>query len=208
MKMSDHPISDHIERFIGPADFVYQDFVPVLGAPRVRINHVPPTKKHAFHALVTAGMSHAPLSVRRGDEPFRHQELMMLMPKSWRRDYKKNRWPLFWLRHLAQYAHLEKTYFAYGHSFGNGPECAPLAPGVAACAWLFLPPIRLDERARELRVDEKHVGRLVAIVPIYRDEHRHIVEQNGLGDVLDGFERDGVSELFDPKRKSALKRRR
>lgn len=201
--MSDHPISNHIERFIGAVDSVSHDFIPLFP---VHVHHVPPTKKRPYHALVTEGMSYDPLRVKPGDEAFRYQELMMLMPKSWRWDDKKASWPVFWLRHLAKYAHQEKTYFTYGHSFGNGPECAPLAPGVEACSWLFLPPIQLEESARDLPVDGKHVGRLIAIVPIYRDEYRHIIERDGLNDVLDGFEREGVSELYDPKRRSVLRK--
>jgi hypothetical protein len=199
--MSGHPISDHIERFVGPVDHVEHDFDPRLP---IHIHHVQPAKSRPYHALVTEGMSYSPLKVRRGDEEFRFQELMILMPRSWRRSDKKTTWPLFWLRHLAQYAHREKTYYAYGHSFGNGPNCDPLAPGVEMCGWLFLPPIELEEKAKVLPIDEKHQGRLIALVPVYRDEYRHIVDENGLNDVLDGFERDGVSELYNPKRKSVL----
>jgi hypothetical protein len=150
-------------------------------------------------------MSYQPLSVSPGDEPFAYEELMMLMPKNWNWDDDKTSWPVFWLRHLAQYAHREAKYFRYGDTFANGPECASLAPGVEACAWLFLPPILLGKSARELRVDERHVGRLVAIVPIYRDELRHVVERNGLRDLLKRFEREGITELYDPRRASVLR---
>ncbi len=205
--MSDHPISDHIARVIGTVDQVSHEFVPPdAGVPAVHVHHVPPTRKRPFHALVTEGMSYRPLMVQPGDEPFKYQELMMLMPKSWHWGDEKVSWPIFWLRYLAQYAHRENTYFAYGHSFGNGPDCAPLAASVETCAWLFLPPIQFEESARELRIDEQHVGRLVAIVPIYHDEYRHIVDRDGLRDVLDGFEEAGVSELYDPERRSVLKK--
>jgi hypothetical protein len=204
--MGDHPIDEHIERFIGKVDWVNHELSPITP---VHVHHVPPSKKHPYHALATEGVSYEPLSVKPGDEPFRYLELMMLMPKSWRLDKDEVSWPIYWLRHLGKYVHQEKTYFAYGHTFGNGPELAPLAPGLETCAWIFLPPIRLDNAAQELPVDQEHVGRWIAIVPIFADEYRYIVrpgtQRSGLNDVLDGFERHGVSELYDPNRQSVLK---
>ena len=98
-------VSCHVERFVGPIDFVFHETDSEI--VHVDVHHVPPAEERPFHTLVTSGMAELPMSVPGIPEAREYGELFLLLPPEWRLSPDnlgegKWSWPVHSLRELAR----------------------------------------------------------------------------------------------------------
>src|SRR5687768_14726391 len=94
-------ISAHIEKHIGPVDYVFHEIVSDL--VHIDIHFVKPSEEFPYNVLVTSGMSDKAMNVPDEMEDFKHAELCMLLPANWSlgQDAFKDEnhyWPVRWLK--------------------------------------------------------------------------------------------------------------
>jgi Suppressor of fused protein (SUFU) len=109
-------ISCVMEIVFGPVEpLSLVEVVPVHDRVRVKINMIRPTFMQNRLTLFTTGMSSVALKVPRGQEKWRYVELMMHLPPDWPlpdeiSEADPSLWPIRWLREIAYYPHLNKTW--------------------------------------------------------------------------------------------------
>jgi hypothetical protein len=109
-------IIDYIQLRFGPVDELgLQELLPVVDGLSVTINVIRPNEYHPYLVLFTNGMSDLPMNVPAGQEDWRFAELVIHLPADWPhpRDVGQDSpwlWPVQWLRKMAYYPHLNKTW--------------------------------------------------------------------------------------------------
>ncbi len=204
-------ISDHIENWIGPVDGVFHELISDL--VHIDIHLVKPTEDQPFWTLVTSGMSDRPMSVPEGAEEYAYAELAICLPDDWplkepELDEEENYWPLRLLKALARLPHEYDTWLGPGHTIPNGgDEDVPYADNTEFCCALILPPLSLlPEDFHELQLDDRVIN-FYTVWPMYAEEVQFKLS-NSLDDLLDRFEKAGVTELIDLDRPNACPRKR
>lgn len=201
-------VERHVERFIGPISGVFHEIVSDL--VHIDVHVVPAGEGRHFHALVTSGMSdrpmHLPRELRR--KVPQYAELMILLPPTWPLDQEswndeRHYWPIRQLKILARLPHEYETWLSHWHTVPNGDPAEPFAEDTAFCGVLLTPPIVFPSEFRTFRTDDGRTVEIFAVVPLLPDELATKV-QYGVEALLPGFEARGVSELFNPRRRSVL----
>jgi hypothetical protein len=200
-------ISDHIEKYIGPIETVWHELVSDL--VHIDLHVVGPTEERPHYTLVTSGMSDRPMTVPEECDESPFAELLLALPPGWPLDEKswakeRHYWPVRWLKILARLPHAYETWLGFGHTVPNGDPPEPFAAGTRLCCWLAAPPRTVADDFATLRIDaEKTIG-FHAILPIYREEMAFKLA-NGAEPLLERFDRHGVTEVLDIKRKNVCK---
>jgi len=198
-------ISNHIEQYLGPVDGVLHEMISDL--VHIDIHVVAPTEERDWYTLVTSGMSDKPMNAPEGAEEFRYSELMISLPSDWnmnQEDWKQEEhfWPIRWLKMLARFPHEYETWLWEYHSMPNQDPPQPFASNTEMCGMLIVPPLLVDDEFQILELEDRNIF-FHALLPIYSDE-LDLKLKEGVEALFDGFDRDGVCELLNPKRPSIL----
>lgn len=191
----------------GPADPVaMREIIPVHRHVSVAIHVIRPTATHPYLTLFTTGMSDRKMRVPEGQQEFRYAELVMHLPANWRLPKppatgdESTMWPVQWLRKLAYLPHLNRTWLGGPHTIVSSDEPpAPLGPGIQESCLLLVAdfadwsPIKLEDGS---------AVKFYTVIPIFAEE-RDFEKANGLVALLNRFEANGVTAIFDPNRKNA-----
>lgn len=201
-------ISAHIEEHLGPIENVLHEIVSDL--VHIDLHLVAPTEECPAYRLVTSGMSDVPMNVPEGAEECRYAELMITLPEEWplnQEDWEDeaNFWPIRWLKMLARFPHEYDTWLGYGHTIPNGDPPEPFADNTSLCCALILVSPNVPEEFLELKVDEEKSIHFYSIVPLYREELQFKLDR-GVDDLLDLFDRHGITDLIDPARKNVCRK--
>jgi len=102
-------------RFGSVDELGLQELLPGVDGLSVTINVIRPNEYHPYLVLFTNGMSDLPMTVPAGHEDWRYAELVIHLPADWPhpRDIGPDNpwlWPVQWLRKMAYYPHLNKTW--------------------------------------------------------------------------------------------------
>ena len=109
-------VIDYMQLRFGPVEELgLQELLPVMDEISVTINMILPNEFHPYLVLFTNGMSDLPMTVPAGQEDWRYAELVIHLPADWPhpRDVGPDSpwlWPVQWLRKMAYYPHLNKTW--------------------------------------------------------------------------------------------------
>jgi len=202
-------ITAHIERHIGPVEFVYHEIASDL--VHIDIHCVAPRPDRNFHTLITSGMSDRPMTVPAGAEDMRHAELMICLPPSWplteeALEDERWDWPLRWLKILARLPHVYETWLGWGHTIPNEDPPEPFAENTRLCCMMLLAGLTVPEAFHELRVRPDKTIRFYALFPLYREEIDVKLKQ-GSEKLLDLLDAAGVDEVLKLDRKNVGKKR-
>lgn len=202
-------ISAHIETHVGPVASVYHELVSDL--VHVDVHIVKPTPDRNFYTLVTSGMSERPMSPPEEYNEFRYSELMICLPPTWpmgQSDWKiqENYWPVGLLKRLCRFPHEYEAWLWSMHTLPNGDPPEPYASNTEMTGVILLPPMTTGNEFWELNINSKKTIHFHAVVPLHSDE-MDLKLKKGAEALFDGFDRDGLSELLDPERRSTVIRR-
>ncbi|MCB1582220.1 MAG: suppressor of fused domain protein [Xanthomonadales bacterium] len=202
-------ISDHIERHIGEIHLVYHELVS--DTVHIDVHHVAPTNECPFHTLITSGMSDLPMAVPEDSGMPKHLELMILLPKNWKisqEDFQNEQWywPVRTLKFLARFPHKYDTWLGYGHTIPNGNPAEPYAENTRLNGAILLPPVSVPREFLTLEIDKDKTIEFNCIVPLYEEEMNYKLDK-GSDALLDKFDKHGVSDVVDIKRKNIAKKR-
>ena len=190
-------VTRHIERHVGPVDFVLHESRSHL--VHIDVHHVPPGAGRPFHALVTSGMSQRAMTVPAGAEDFAYGELFLLLPPEW--DVSAA-WPIRLLRELARYPHERDTWLGCGHTIQNGQD-GPYGDGVRFCATLLTHPVTLEAELAERRLPGRSIH-FYQLIPLYLEEIRFAL-RHGTEALLARFAQYQMSDVVDPGRRNTCR---
>jgi hypothetical protein len=201
------------ERF-GEPSTVFHEIVSDL--VHLDVHLVPPRPERDCWTLFTTGMSDLPMAAPPGAEELRFAELVLSLPSHWRLDLlqatppppdlERWYWPVRWLKQLARLPHEYETWLGTGHTVPNGDPAEPFAPDTRLCCWLLLPPVSVPEPARQLALSDGRTVHVLALYPLYPEELGLKLDK-GLDDLLDAFDRAGVSEVLTLDRPPVVRRK-
>jgi hypothetical protein len=169
-------ISTHVERHLGPIDFVYHEIVSDL--VHIDVLHVAPRSGRNFHTLVTSGMSDRPMKVPPEADVSPYAELLLCLPREWpvsqeefdRLKDEARYWPVRWLKMLARLPHEYQTWLGWGHTVPNGDPPEPFAADTKLCGVILLSPILTPTEFDTLRVSPDKEIHFWGVFPLYRQE--------------------------------------
>lgn len=113
----------HVERHVAPVENVFIEIVSETVHLDVIVTA--PTPATPFRLVLTSGLSDLPMRVPAGAEHLRYAELFVLLPPEWPVNegaFSEERWfwPLRAIRGFARLPHEHGSFFAFGHTLGNG----------------------------------------------------------------------------------------
>jgi len=202
-------IGDHITRHVGPIAQVWHEIVS--DDLHIDVHQVDAAPERPFAALITSGMSAAPMTVPPACANFSRAEMAVLLPPLWPLTKKaladeRNYWPIRLLKMLARYPHHAQTWLGYGHTVANeGSPPARFARNTRQNAVIVLPSVSLSDDAAVLDVGLEAPIRFWVAVPLYWEELQLKLER-GSDALLDAFETCGIGDVVDPKRRNVAKR--
>jgi hypothetical protein len=199
-------VEAHVELHFGKIATVWHEIASDL--VHIDVHVVPPTDDRPFHTLVTSGMSDLPMAVPPGAQASEFAELMLCLPPRWpMADYAtsadESSWPVGLLRTVARLPHIYRTWIAAWHSVPNGDPAEPYAADSPFVGALVTPMVLCGPEADTITTASGKEISLLALIPLHRAELELKVSQ-GFQALLEGFQRDGVSELLDPTRPSTV----
>lgn len=202
-------ISNHIEQYIGEISMVFHELIS--DTVHIDVHHVKPTLERPFHTLVTSGMSDLKMNVPEDVGSTHYMELMVTLPKYWQIDdesFKDERWywPVRLLKFLARFLHKFRTWLAWGHTIPNGDPADAYADNTKLSGAIILPSISVPEGFSSLEIDDDKIIEFYSIVSLY-DEEMDFKLDKGADLLLDKFDKHGISDIIDTKRKNVVKKR-
>lgn len=203
-------VAAHFEKHLGKVDSVFHEILSDLIHLDVQI--IKPTPERNHYTLFTTGMSDLPMTVPEGAEEHRYAELMLALPPHWKltdADLEDERWywPIRTLKMLGRLPHQYETWLSLGHTVPNGDPAEPYAEGTRLCCALLLPSLHLPEDARAVKTQDGRTIHLYALHFLHPEEI-DLKLQKGSGALYDAFDAQGVSEVLDPARPSAVSRKK
>lgn len=201
-------ISDHIEKHIGPIEYVFHEIVSDL--VHIDVHIVKPSPTRNYYTLVTSGMSDLAMSPPDNYKELAFSELMISLPPDWllteeSLENESNYWPIRTLKMLARFPHEYQTWLWALHTIPNGDPAEPYAANTEMTGIIILPPTLVPDEFHELKTPSKTIH-FHSLVPLHTNEMEHKLE-HGAESLFDGFDRDGVSELLNPRRPSVIKKK-
>lgn len=170
-------IEKHMEGiFPGGEGFVYHEMISDLVHVDVHVLRGP--REDDGILLYTTGMSDLPMSLPEeiaDREDLKYAELYLLLPGDWDlggegtspRDLPYERfWPVQMLKFLARFPHEYKTWLGWGHSIPNGPDYAPVCPGLGFGGAVLAQPSLVPPLTTE---DGKQIS-FYMLIPAYKEE--------------------------------------
>ena len=197
-------ISAHIERHLGPVETVFHEIVS--DKVHIDVHFVKPVPDFPYIRLVTSGMSDLPMMTPDDDQIPKFAELMITLPPDWKlgqSDLEDENWywPIRLIKSLARLPHQHATWLGWGHTVPNGDPPRPYATGVKFSGAVVLPSIAVPSEFHTLKVNETKTISFFSVVPLYEEE-MNLKLRSGLEKLLDRFDKRGISEIVDPKRKN------
>ena len=196
-------ITAHIQKYIGEPEEVFHEFVSDL--VHVDVHVVKPTTAKNYYTLVTSGMSDRPMTPVEEEKEFKYAELMLCLPPDWPLDDENYQWPVELLKFLARFPHEYQTWLAENHGMPNGDPPDKL-PGTKMDSFLITTSRTAPEEFWRLKISEEKTVYFWAVVPLYPEEMK-LKLKDGTEPLLDLLAQNNVTELFDPNRKSTVKKR-
>ncbi|PPK70868.1 suppressor of fused domain protein [Actinokineospora auranticolor] len=187
-------IERHVERYLGPVEYVLHEFVSHLVEAHVLVTG--PTADRPYRSLVTAGMSGRPMTVPDGVNPF--AEVMTTVPAAW--SPSPEDWPVRVLKQVARLPHEYGTWVGEWHSLPNGE---PYTPDTPFAGVVVAPMVTVAPEARVIHVGDGTAIDLLALVPLHPAEVALKVDR-GTQALVEVLDEGGVTELLDPDRPSLL----
>lgn len=194
-------ILEHIRTYIGPVDSVFHE----LGArdATVDILHVPPTRGHDRHTLVTAGLSQQTMPAGGG---VRFAELVLSLPADWPLDDDsleddKAAWPIALLRSLGTLPREASTPFDFGLCI-DGAGLPLDSEATRFSGVLLAPPVTLPDGFWCLDVGDGKVIDILGVVTLYPDEMA-LARREGVAALACRLDALAVNEMVRPGRTSA-----
>lgn len=192
---------DHVTEHIGTVEGIIDVPTP-LGA--VGVMHVAPTESKPWHALITSGLSSAPMTLPEDvDDVPRLAELMVALPPDWPVDgaglsRPATAWPIRVLASIATFPAQSGSWLGPGHTLPNGDPPQPFVNGLDFCGVLIAPALTVPPEARHFNGPFGAVG-LYGLVPVFAREMEFKLEQ-GAPALLHRFDEKGVNELLEVRR--------
>lgn len=202
-------IDAHVAAHYGKVDFVWHEIVST--DIHLDVLYVAPSPEHAHHTFITMGMSNLPMNVPTGAEAYRYAELMICLPPQWKVDQEsfkdmKYYWPIYLLKSLARFPFEYNSWLSFGHSIPNGDPAEPYHESTGFTGVVLLPPIAVAPSFHTLLVDKEKEIHFFALVPLYTEEMNFKLEK-GLDALFDRFDKHGINEIVDVRRKNVCKKR-
>ena len=199
----------HIQTKIGPIAKSYGELVS--DDLTIGIHHIRSTIFRRYEIVVTSGMSAKPMTVPEDSKGSRYAEILAILPKGWRLSPEslgdeKAYWPIRLLKSLARFPHHNNTWLGFGHTMANGSseqDTKAYAPDTDLCAVILLPSMTLGEAAWSYKRKSGDSVFLWCAVPLYMSELKFKMT-NGADALMDAFDRAGVNDRIDPRRRSAV----
>ncbi len=200
-------ITAHFEAlFPGRESFVYHELVSDL--VHIDVNLMWPTEEQPFHVVYTTGMSDLPMTLPdeiTDREDLKYAEVFLFLPGDWDlgrelqlgSDVKPEYfWPIQMLKFLARFPHEYETWLGWGHTIPNGPDYAPLGPGVGFGG------VVLDQLGKGLEEARTADGRQISLlfaIPAYKEEIEYKLKY-GMEALRDRFSQGGLPVVLDVRR--------
>lgn len=202
-------ISDHIERHIGNIHLVYHEIIS--DTVHIDVHHVAPTRERPYHTLITSGMSDLPMNVPAEAGSTKYMELMVTLPEDWEitKDSfqdEKWYWPVRELKFLARFPHKFDTWLGWGHTMPNGDPAEPFAENTLLNGVIILPSINVPAQFYKLKINDNKTIEFYSFLPLYKEE-MDLKLQKGSDELLERFEKYGISDIVDIKRRNVAKKR-
>lgn len=202
-------IAGHIAQHLGEPSLVFHEIVSDL--IHVDVHIVPPRPDRNFNTLITSGMSERAMKVPEGAEEFSYAELMICLPPDWplrHEDFQdeNNYWPVRLLKVLARLPHEYDTWLSFAHTVPNGDPPEPYAENTGFCGAILSPPTLAPEAFWQFQVNPETVIHFFAVLPLYAEES-DLKLKKGADELFDRFDKQGISEIVDLKRKNVAKKR-
>ena len=170
-------VEKHMESiFPGGDGFVYHEMVSDLVHIDVHVLRGP--REDDGLVLYTTGMSDLPMSLPEeisDREDLKYAELYMILPGGWDlggegsspKDLPyESVWPIQMLKFLARFPHEYKTWLGWGHSIPNGPDYAPVCPGLGFGGAVLTQPSLVPP----LETEDGKLIHFYMVVPAYKQE--------------------------------------
>jgi hypothetical protein len=199
-------IEGHIEKFAGKPKTVYHEIIS--DKVHIDVHFVAPSERRPYHTLITSGMSNLPMKAPEQYKQFCYAELMLCLPPDWPltdNDFKllANYWPVGLLKYLARMPHQFDTWFHHSHSIPNGDPAEPYANTGFCCA-LLGHPRQFPPEFEQLKISAEKTIHFCSVVPIYPEE-MDLKLKKGAEALWERFDKAGISELLDVRRKNVAK---
>lgn len=107
------------------------------------------------------------------------------------------------MKGLARYPHENKTWMYEGHSAHWLNPPAPIASNTNMTSVVLLRPRLISEENQYVHVGKNKQIRLWGVYPAYHEEV-DLKERQGSGKLDELFDRNGITELLDPRRPSVV----
>jgi len=212
-------VEAHLSRHFGTPETVFHE----IASSRVHIDVqvVKPGPGRDHWTFFTTGMSDLPMQTPpnvQGD--FRYAELIIKLPANW--DFGDSTsagaapvlseddpacWPIAWLKQLARFPHTYNTWLGFGHTLPNGDPPQPFVPGTKLCAFLLLPPFSDSDDVHVTTLSDGRTVHFYVLHALHLEE-LSLKLREGTTALLEALERAGMSEVLDPSRPSAVRRRK
>lgn len=201
-------LSQHITKHLGEPGTVFHELVSDL--VHIDVHIIAPKPQRNFYTLVTTGMSERSMKAPEGAEEWSYAELLLCLPPDWRlkqEDFKdeNNYWPVRLLKILARMPHEYDTWLSHAHSIPNGDPPEPYASKTKFCCAMLAPPVLAPPEFFKCQVTPEMAVNFFAILPLYFEETELKLEK-GAEELFDRFDRAGISELVNLKRKNVAKK--
>jgi hypothetical protein len=195
-------IARHIERYLGPVEAVFHEFVS--DAVHIDVHWVKPTPARPLHFLVTSGMSDRAMNVPAKVEAPHRIELVVTLPERWAigdEAFANENWywPVRQLKTLARFPHKYDSWLGEGHTVTNGDPPQPLAPSTRLCGAILLAPRSVPKAFTVLRVDAATTIHFLAVIPVY-DEEMMLKTRAGAAALSERLRAHGTGDIVEPTR--------
>lgn len=203
---SGRQVIDYMQLRFGPVDELgLAELLPVVNGASVTINIIRPNELHPYFVLFTNGMSDLPMSVPQGQEGWRYAELVLHLPVDWShpRDVAPDSpwlWPIHWMRKMAYYPHLGKTWLGQPAAIVSSCEPPkPLGHNTSQSCLLMVPDFaNLEAPLQRANGDLVH---FFTMVPLFTDE-RDFELEHGMEAFFERFIQHKVPMTVDVNRQS------
>lgn len=202
-------IADHIRQHLGQVETVFHEMVS--DTVHIDVHCVSATEDFPYVRLVTSGMSDLAMHIPKEVDVPRFTELMVTLPADWKLDQESLKdenwyWPIRMLKTLARMPHKYQTWLGWGHTVPNGDPAEPYAPDTLLNGAIILPSITVPDQFHKLRIDDHKQIAFLAVVPLYQEE-MELKLRAGTDTLLEQLSKKFVSDVIDPARTNAVKKR-
>ncbi|MEZ4922292.1 MAG: suppressor of fused domain protein [Crocinitomicaceae bacterium] len=159
-------------------------------------------KEGNYQLIMTDGLRSYNQPVNEKNADLKNIELYCCLPDYWNLEVKS--WPIYWLERIAQVPQKNKTWFGIGDSMPAGNPAQEMDDEFKANHFILSSPLYLNEEFSLFR--EKLGFQPLAVIPIFQTEIDYKL-RNSHTILFRQFAKKGVTELIDPYRSSACRKR-